>query len=336
MKRTLTLILGTVLASYGLAQDAYIVKRGDTFSQIVKRKFPSHKLYGPNGKINQVITQNLQIKNPNRIYPKQVINFIDAVSSSVVIPLAKAESRQSIPEEKKSELPSTNRRVSFLPGLEEWNISGLMGAKYLSVSQTGALGSISFGALFLNDFKLNSEFIFENWSAWLQFDSYKFKYKSLRTGDSQQMYTLDFGIAHKWMMAGIGFEQNPLIRNNAGTIEMTRQSSMYLSLGAKKDIELPTRRPTAVRLKCWLHYPLSSATDNAQVKLSSVSGFGASGQVAIEREIFSKEIYSLHATWITDVGYQQLSQVVEWDNSEGKLDSTIINASSALGLLFKF
>ncbi|MBA2404812.1 MAG: hypothetical protein H0V66_08575 [Bdellovibrionales bacterium] len=228
------------------------------------------------------------------------------------------------------------RKISFIPGLEEWNISALYGAKYLSVSQKGALGSTEVGVLFLNDLKLNSEFIFEDWSAWLQLDSYRFKYKSIASGDSQQMYSLDLGISYKWIMGSIGFVQNPLFRINEGNFEMTAQSLMYLSLGARIDIELPTRKPTVVRLKGWLHYPLSSSTDNTQVKLSSVSGFGASGQAALEREIFSKEIYSLHATWITDLGYQQLSQTVKWDTSAGKVDSTINNASSTLGLLFKF
>ena len=268
------------------ALDTYIVKYGDTLSSIVKQHYPQGRLYGANGKLDEVLKKNPHIKNSDRIYPK--------------------------------------------------NLSILYGAKYLSISQTGSLGKASVGALFLNDIKLNSEFIFEDWSLGFQVDTYKFKYESLTNGDSKQMSTLNLYGSYKWFMAGFNIEETPLFRNNGGSIEMTKNTLMYLSLGAKKDIELPTRKPTTLKLKGQISYPLSSSSDKGEVELSSLSGFALSGQAELNRQIFAKEDYSLHATWMTGVGYRNLEQNVEWDVSKGKAKSQILDLSTALGLLFKF
>jgi hypothetical protein len=39
---------------------------------------------------------------------------------------------------------------------------------------------------------------------------------------------------------------------------------------------------------------------------------------------------------MTDVGYQKISQRVEWGVSSGKVETTILNTSTAIGLLLKF
>ena len=281
------------------ALDTYIVKYGDTLSSIVKQHYPQGRLYGANGKLDEVLKKNPHIKNSDRIYPNQKVYL---ATEEVGKPIA----------------------------------SLLYGAKYLSISQTGSLGKASVGALFLNDIKLNSEFIFEDWSLGFQVDTYKFKYESLTNGDSKQMSTLNLYGSYKWFMAGFNIEETPLFRNNGGSIEMTKNTLMYLSLGAKKDIELPTRKPTTLKLKGQISYPLSSSSDKGEVELSSLSGFALSGQAELNRQIFAKEDYSLHATWMTGVGYRNLEQNVEWDVSKGKAKSQILDLSTALGLLFKF
>lgn len=229
-----------------------------------------------------------------------------------------------------------DRRVSETLGLEEWNISALYGAKYVSVSQSGALGKAEVGVLFLNDLKLNSEFLFDDWSFGFHLDSYKFKYETLTSGDSEQMYALNLFGSYKWFLGGLNIEQNPLFRNNSGNIEMTKMTLMYLSLGAKQDIELPTRKPTVLKLKGWVNYPFSSSSDNADIKLDSVKGFGLIGQAELNRQILAREEYSFHATWMTQIGFQKLTQDVEWDVSKGEVKSTLLDASTAIGLLFKF
>ncbi|MFN8847213.1 MAG: LysM peptidoglycan-binding domain-containing protein [Bdellovibrionales bacterium] len=317
----------------GLAQEFYVVKSGDVLSQIVQNKYPSERIYGAKGKLAEVKKLNPRILNLNVIYPNQKIYFTPATA---------AQSKQTIPEEESlvaqapEEKAENKRDVSELNQVEEWNISALYGAKYLSISQSGALVEAKVGDIYLNNLKLNSEFHFEDWSFGVQFDSYKFKYKTLTAGDSQQMYAVNLYGSYGWFLGGLNIEQNPLFRNNNGNIEMTKMTLMSLSLGAKKDIELPTRKPTVLKLKGWLSYPLSASSDNADIKLNSITGYGIHGEVELDRQIFVKNDYSLHATWVGQVGTQRINQQVKWDTSEGESKSNIVNASTSLGILFKF
>ncbi|MBP7845755.1 MAG: LysM peptidoglycan-binding domain-containing protein [Proteobacteria bacterium] len=342
MKRLIPkLMIVSCATVQAFALDTYIVKYGDTLSNIVRQHYPQDRLYGANGKLDEVLKKNPHIKNSDRIYPNQKVYFAIKVNESISsLPdekksLSHSESEVSI-ESQNEPLAEPKRKISGALGLDEWNLSILYGAKYLSLSQSGNLGKANVGALFLNDIKLNSEFVFEDWSVGFQVDTYKFKYESLTKGDSKQMSSLNLYGSYRWIIAGLSFEETPLFRNNGGSIEMTKNTLMYLSVGAKKDIELPTKKPTVLKLKGWVGYPISSSGDKAEVKLSSVSGFALNGLAELNRQIFAKEDYSLHATWVTSVGYKDLNQNVEWDVSKGKSESRILDASTALGMLFKF
>ena len=332
-KLVVQIIVVSLLTGPGLAQEFYVVKSEDVLSRIVQKKYPSERIYGAKGKLAEVKKLNPRILNLNIIYPNQRIYFT---------PATVAQSKQTIPEEESlvaqapEEKAENKRDVSELNQVEEWNISALYGAKYLSISQSGALVEAKVGDIYLNNLKLNSEFNFEDWSFGFQFDSYKFKYKTLTAGDSQQMYAVNLYGSYGWLLGGLNIEQNPLFRNNNGNIEMTKMTLMSLSLGAKKDIELPTRKPTVLKLKGWLSYPLSASSDNTDIKLNSITGYGIHGEVELDRQIFVKNDYSLHATWVGQVGTQRINQQVKWDTSEGESKSNIVNASTSLGILFKF
>jgi hypothetical protein len=321
-----------LLASQVLASDMYVVKIGDSLSKLVSQHYPNEKIYGSRGGIAKLVTKNPHIKSPDRIYPGQKI---DIKTSFLVIQITPETVTETKPEAVVQNKPN-NREVSREGGVEEWNISALYGAKYLSISQTGAMGKAEVGVMFLNDLKLNSEFRFDDWSFGFQLDSYKFTYETLTAGDSKQMYALNLFCSYKWILGGLNVEQNPLFRNDSGNIQMTKMTQIHLSLGAMKDIELPTRKPTVLKLRGWVNYPFSSSSENADIKLDSVKGFGVKGQLELNRQIIAREDYSLHATWLTQMGYQKLTQNVEWDVSKGETKSMIMDTSTSIGLLFKF
>jgi hypothetical protein len=315
------------------AQDFYVVKYGDVLSRSLHNKYPGERIYGAKGRLAEMKKLNPRILNLNIIYPNQKIYFTPATI---------AQSTQTIVEEESpvGQAPeikvAKKRDVSESNHLEEWNISALYGAKYVSVTQSGALGKAEVGVLFLNNLKLNSEFKIDDWAFGFQFDSYKFKYKTLTAGDSQQMYAVNLYGSHGLILGGLNIKQNPLFRNNNGNIEMTKMTLMSLSIGVKKDIELPTRKPTMLKLKGWLSYPLTASSDNADIKLNSITGYGIYGEVELNRQIVAKDDYSLHATWISQVSAEEINQEVEWDTSVGESKSNIANASTSLGILFKF
>jgi hypothetical protein len=328
-KLAFTAIVLSLLTAPGLAQDFYVIKSGDVFSRIIQNKYPSERIYGAKGKLAEVLQNNPDIKNINLILPNKKIYFASQIAIEASSPVL-AEKARLVPRKKEDPKISEQKR------LEEWNISAIYGGKYLSVSQSGALGKVEFGDLFINNLGLNSDFNFKDWSFGFQFDSYKFKYKALTTRDFQQMYAVNLYGSYKWFLGGLNIEQNPLFRNNNGNIEMTKMTLMSLSVGVKKDIELPTRKPTMLKLKGWLSSPLTASSDNAEIKHNSITGHGIHGEAELNRQLIAKDKYTLHATWTSQAGAQRINQKVEWDVSVGESKSNIINASTSLGLLFKF
>lgn len=228
-----------------------------------------------------------------------------------------------------------SRGISFIPGLNEWNTSFSYGAKYLSLSQKGSLiEDADVNVTFLNNIKIHSEFIFENWTGWFHFETYRFKYSTLTKGDSKTMTSLEFGASYKWLLATLGTDENPLFRNNGGEVELAAMNIVYLGLGVKKDFEIPSMGPTFLRLKGIARYPLMTGTSDTNVQTSGVSGYSLMTRAELSRQIYSKVNYSVLLTFMGGIDYQNLSQDVTWGNQKGNADSSIISASAGLGLLF--
>jgi hypothetical protein len=326
------------MSNTALANQSYAVKRGDTLSDIVRSHFPNEKLYGLSGKLAEILRLNPQIKNPNLIYPKQQLNLNMPHTNSLadddklerVIIIDEAEAIVPVPEN------LSETRGSSSKDLSHWKVSLLYGAKNLSIAQKGDLGSGDVGVLYFNHIRLNSEFVFNKWSLGFQYDSYDLKYKALAKTHREKLHGLFLYGTYGWMLAGLHFEQNPLFRNSGTEVDMIRMTPMYLSIGAKKEFSFSSKKETTLTLKGWVGYPLSINSDSSDAKLSGLKGFAANGQIELNRQIFSRPAYSLHATWLTGVGYRSLDQTVKWGNSEGDVTSRIFDASSNLGLLFKF
>jgi hypothetical protein len=217
-----------------------------------------------------------------------------------------------------------------------WDLYALYGFRYVSISQNGALGTAEVGVLFLNNLGLNSEFRSDNWAFGFQFNSYEFSYKAASSGDSLRMSSINLYGSHKWVMTGLNIEQSPLFRNNSGSIEVARMTIMSLSAGIKKEIKLSSQKLTILKLKGWFSYPLNASSDNPEIKLNSIRGYGLHGELELNRQFISKSNYSLHVAWTNHFGAQRVSNKVEWSTSVGDTKSQIANASSSLGVLLKF
>jgi hypothetical protein len=330
MKKLTSYIVLTICLLTGVqaAQKTYIVKIGDVLSRIAKKTYPDEKIYGANGSLNKVIKYNPHLKTPHLIYPMQEIFLDDLKDDSL-------EETSQI-SESKIENEMVTRSVSETHNVEGWNLSALYGVKYLSVSQSGSLGNVDIGVLLLEDLKFNSEFSFEKWSFGFQFDSYKFKYKTVTEGDSEQIHSLNLYGAYDQFMGGLAAEQEPLFRTSNNRIELTKVTLLSLILGIKKDFDLPTKKTTSINLKAWLSYPLSSSSSNTDVKINSIQGYSFNGQIELNRLIFAKDQYSFHATWLNHANIMRLSQNVDWDTSSGVSDSDFVNISTSIGALIRF
>lgn len=270
----------------------------------------------------------------------QLLTFPQARKAQNTFPIKRLESPRLVfsePEIFESKAPEViERKISSLEAKEEWNISLAYGAKYLSITQKVGTIDADLGIVYPSNVQLMSEFIHNDWSAWFQFDSYEFSYETNTSKDKERMSSVEFGSSYKWLMGALGVEQNPLFNMTDQIVGLARQSTTYVAIGAKKDIELTTQKPSSLNLKAWFSYPIATMSSNADVELSNVSGMGVRGQVEFNRQIMKGPDYSLHATWSTNVGYQKIEQDLKWGNLDEKVKTTIIGASSTIGLELKF
>ena len=320
MKRNgIYFLVGFIAISNAPALETYTVKKNETLSEITRLHFPEQRIYGPRGKLKEILNQNPQIKNPDLIRPRQIIQF--ATSPAPIIEI--------IPEE----IPHTPEPIK-----ESWKrrISLFYGVKYLSFSQSGVLGDADVGVLYFNNFKLNSELTFKDWMLGLQLETYDFKYKSSTTSNTLRMNSLSLLGGYKWFVGGVAFEQNPFINNTTGRLQLTKTTTTTLQAGMRKVFQLQDEQKTTVRTQALLKYPLQSTSDKSSVEIDSLRGLGVQGQIEFNRKIFSRNEFTLYATWLTQAGFQKISQQVAWGNSQGKVETTISEASTTLGLGAEF
>lgn len=294
----------SLIVPNAIAQDLHVVQKGETLSEIVYKYFPNARIYGKNGKLKEILSRNKHITNPHSIHPNQKIQITENIARVL----------------HESELS------------DKWDISIYYGAKYLSLSQSGALGRAELGVLFFNNLKFNSEFNIEDWGAEFQIDSYRFRYEAVSSKGSKQMSSLNLYGSYKWLLAGFNIEESPLFKKSGSNIEMTKMTVMNLVLGIKKSIDLPVEKPTTLNLKGMVSYPVWASDENTDIEVRSVSGFEAIGQAQLNRRLFEKENYSLNISWMTQIKFKKIDQDIKWSTTEGQSKTQISDISTALGL----
>ena len=344
------------------------VRFGDLISDIVEKEFPDEFIYGKEGRLKKVISLNPKIKNLNHIYPGQVIKLSDdnKIYLKEVSPSTEVETKTDCitqvsstpptvaiegpkpaqvaildPAPVLAAAPATPIIISSTPisskdENSEMGISILLGSKYVSVTQTGAIGSAKLGMLYFDNLVIKSDFNFQEWVAWFQFNSYKFQFDSPAGHDEKKMSAFDLGASYHFISASFGSEQLPLFRNNAGIVQMTRENLIFLSVGIKKEFILLSKKYTTLKLSAFVRIPMSSLADNSQTEISSISGLGVKAQAELSRQIFSNSNYSLLINWISNIGQQNISQNVSWSTTSGNVKSVYTDSSTTLGLLLKF
>ena len=334
-KRSFLIVFGLVISLYGMGEEIsqeYTVRRGDVLSKIVSRFFPKTQLYGELGKLNQIVDMNSEIKDQHLIFPDQVIKLrIDTNTKKVDEKIPDVLSRDNQVDVKSAE-------ILRAPVKRNWpiDVSVLYGAKYISYSQLGAIGQASLNGVFSNYFLVNTEISSEKFKGQFTFETFSVNYKTSTSLIDKSLYNFDFGLTRQWIFASAGVEQLPIISDGSGVVNLTKQSLIYIGLGVRKEIEVSLVRPVFIELKSEIRYPFKSFIDNSQAETNAFTGYHLHGQARFKMKILSKYGYTLFANWINDLGYQQNSQNIHWGYLNGKVETNMSSASSALGVLLNF
>lgn len=332
-KFLIILMLVLQLVAVVNASEEYIVKKGDVISKVIQDYYPHDRLYGPYGKIAEILKKNPHIKNADLVYPDQKIKF-DVINEG---PLE----RVIIIDEADDEIPvadidpSENIQVADEKyGI--WKVAFYYGAKDLSVTQNGVLGKGEVGVLYFNYLRLHTEYEVNKWAWGFQYDTFNLRYRALGKTKTNRMNGLFLYGSYNWLLAGLHFDQTPLFRNSGTEVDFYKMTPAYLSLGARKDFDLKWNRPATLAFKGWFGYPLKVLSESSDVSLSSSKGYSLNAQMELNYQIWERPHYSMYATWYTGVAHKSLDQKVEAGTSKGSVETKILDVSTNLGLLFKF
>lgn len=314
------------------ASDEYVVKKGDVVSRVVKDHYPNDQLYGPRGKIIEILKNNPHIKNADLVFPKQKIKLNTASDSSLERVVILDHADDPIADVDPSETIQTTDEKSD----GNWKVSLYYGAKDLSVNQKGVLGKGEVGVLYFNYLRLHTEYQVNKWAWGFQYDTFNLRYRALGETRTNRMNGLFLYGSYNWLLAGLHFDQTPLFKNSGTEVDFYKVTPAYLSLGARKDFDLKWNRPATIALKGWFGYPLKVFSESSNVDVLSSQGYSLNAQMELNYQIWERPNYSMYATWYTGVAHKNLDQKVESGTSKGSVETRILDVSTNLGLLFKF
>lgn len=328
------IFIGLLIFCYDArGMSSYIVKNGDTFSEIVGRyTSPPPPLYGKNGRIARILSFNPSIKNPNHIKIGETI-ILGKVSKN-----GGYEAHFELPIKTKKQAKKRLKKVQVLDkdgtGIFDFGLGA--GARYYSHTQSGALGSANIGTLFLNNLSLFTSYTRREFGVKMNIDSYKYKYSANSSESEKQLYSYSLQVSYNRFLLGLGVEQQPLFKNSNGTIEMVAESAVLPFLGYKWHIELSEKIKTYLDIQASASYLVDSSASDSSVKISSHSGYGADVKTKLVRKLGSSKRYPLYYFWSNDISYRNYERNVEWSTSSGKANTEQINLNSTIGLKIEF
>lgn len=308
-------------ATYALE---YLVREGDTLSEVVKVHFPDSRIYGNSGKIKDVLKLNPNLRNPDLILPNDKI-LLEKTRISA------SEDEEYAPSSSSSVVGEVEVDDS------EWLTTLYYGARYTQFSQSGSLAGADLGVLLLNEVTFRTEYRQKDWSWGLGLNTYRFEYSQSTVGSgSERLRHLDLFLAKKWLIAGVGVMEQPIFRNNLGSVEMGRQTFSYMKIGYRKSHSLTPFKSTNLNFKALLMFPFKFSSSNEDIETESASSIGMEAEVELERELYLNESYSLYLTWLTGINYLKISEEVKWADQTGSVDIDSYGVSSSFGLRVKF
>ena len=299
----------------------YRVLEPDTFSSVVKRHAKrSTKTFNENA--NAIRLLNPQIQNINKLVVGQLIYLPTTVSTRDIA---------SSPKNISKSIPLYETKEN-----EHWNIGVNYGSKYLNLSQSGVLGKAKIGAIIPKSINLYSKYHNGNYSFGINYDSYTLKYKANGVSESQDFNSFNFIFGYKSLVTGFEFSEEPLFKNDNGTIVYSKLLIKKFKLGFAKEWDFDSKKPTSLEFSSIFDYQFEGDSSDKDIEFSKTSGYGLKLRTTLRRELYRKQSYQVFVVWPAFMNYQENSTTLKWNTTSGESKSTQWEVGTQLGIEIKF
>jgi hypothetical protein len=210
------------------------------------------------------------------------------------------------------------------------------GVKYLSYDQSGVLGNAQVGTNLFNILNLSTRYKIGKYNAHFKFDTYELKYEASAISCSKKMNSFELVAGYKHFYSGISISDNPIFKNDSGTVLLSKISTLNLVIGYFTSWELPVKKKTDLAWESSFNYSLSASSDNVDIEISNVDSYSIDTSLRLSRELLSKKNYSINLVWPVYGTYTSLKSNLNWGASGGETKSSSWVVGTQLGAEVKF
>jgi hypothetical protein len=327
----------------------YLVRPGDTLSHLAKRFFPNLPIYTLEGGINRLLNLNPEITNPNIIVVGQQLRISDSSKVSVrdktTLDETFTEPKKELtfdlpPEDISNQSPITKQSPQVAMTSEsQWEIGVYSGIQYYAHDQSGALGSANVNIFRPSLLSVRSRFSLDSFGLDLDVQRSNLKFSSIQSQGSVTTYEATMLARYHMFKFGPSLREFPLFRNNAGTIELEKGSSLSLMAGMTKTFHFNTRRPTGLELSALAGLPLTIGSSTPSIELKSPKGYTLDLEAKLSRSLRSAKSdsdYSIAIEWPIQLRIDQIKHDALWGVSSGLVERKSWALSNQLGLVVQF
>jgi hypothetical protein len=335
LRNKFILALGTLLlVSTAFATTSYIVKNGDTLSQLAKDHI-GNPVYGKNGSLKKALVINPDIKNPDKIYvgdellftdegilikrtaTKEQIEHAEAENMPTQTPTPTPESASEVSEPTetaKAPKPLTHGTIAFRAST---------GPVYSVVNQSGAFGGYEKGTFNVG--------LSANLLATFGDGRVEFEYQRVSPaldGVNKQIQNLLIKGGYKFIVIGLEETTAPLGSIVAGNVtwqDLTIVSpilGVHFDWGFEKNAPKETYRKS-VDLEAQIPAFAVKDTTSDLFTSSSIGGYGGRLRGRIERSIYSQDKFNLFLGVEADASYQDLHFNGTFNTLSGRVDRSL-------------
>jgi hypothetical protein len=333
LRKKFILALGTLsLVSTAFATTSYIVKKGDTLSQLAQDHI-GDPVYGKDGSLKKALVINPDIKNPDKIYVGDELLF-----TSEGILIKRTATQAQIDHAEAENIPTPTPEPTAAPEISEpletakaptplthgtIALRASTGPVYSVIKQTGAFGGYEKGT-FNVGLSANLLATFGDGRVELEYQ----RVSPDLDGVNKQIQNLLIKGGYKFIVIGLAETTAPIgsiIASNVTWQDLTIVSpilGVHFDWGFEKDAPKDTYRKS-VDLEAQIPAFAVQDTSADLFSTSSVGGYGGRFRGRIERSIYSREKFNLYLGVEADASYQDLHFNGTLNSLSGRVDRSL-------------
>lgn len=210
------------------------------------------------------------------------------------------------------------------------------GPSFYMHDQKSDLGSAQLSTLFLNNFEFFSLYEKDNFKLLMKLSQYSYNYDDGITSSSTPILSFSLDTYFNNFIYGIAFEQQPLLRNSSGKINVFTDTIISPRFGYMWDFVISKRVETRFQFQPVLNFSVGGNTSDASVENKEHSGYGLDVDTRIIRRLNSDSNMKIYYFWDNGVSYRSYQRSTDWGSGPQDFDSTHTNFNSTIGISIKF